>query len=431
MSEYKEVQIGPKTVKIPKEWERTNLDSISKNSGQYGANQSAISFDENEYRYIRVTDLTENGYLSDDDKKSIPKGDNEKYKLKKGDIVFARTGTPGLTYVFNENESNMDYAFAGYLIRYELTDDINSKYLSYFTQSYNYWSWIKSTQRSTTLSNINASEFRSLPIIKPPLPEQRRIAEILSTVDDAIQKTDEVIEKAERLKKGLMQDLLTKGIGHTEFKEVQIGPKKMKIPKEWDRACLESISKNSGQYGANQSAIPYDKKEYRYIRVTDLSENGRLSDEDKKSISKEGNEKYKLKKNDIVFARTGTPGLTYVFNENDSNVDYAFAGYLIRFELKRDMFSKYLSYYTQSYHYWSWIKSTQRSTTLSNINASEFRTLPIPLPPLPEQRRIAEILSSLDCKIQKERSYKERLQHLKKGLMQDLLTGKVRTKNLT
>ena len=411
---YEEVRIGPKKVKIPEEWQRVSLESISKNSGQYGANQSAIPFDENEYRYIRVTDLTENGHLSNEEKKSIPKEDNEKYELKNGDIVFARTGTPGLTYVFNENDSNIDYAFAGYLIRFELKDNIDSNYLSYYTQSYHYWSWIKSTQRSTTLSNINASEFRTLPIIKPSSSEQRRIAEILSIVDDAIQKTDEVIEKAERLKKGLMQNLLTKGIGHDEFKEVQIGPKTVEIPERWEVSVLSDVSDiKMGQsppgssYNENGNGMPFFQGNAEFNDIYPIVE--KWTTDPKKTADK----------NDILISVRAPVG-----EINIAPKECCIGRGLSSIKANKKSLNKYLFYILKENK--DQLKSFSQGSTFKSINSDVLQNFSIPIPPLEEQKKILNIISKIDNKIQKEKSHKEKLQTLKKGLMQDLLTGKVR-----
>ena len=423
---YEEVRIGPKKVKIPEEWQRVSLESISKNSGQYGANQSAIPFDENEYRYIRVTDLTENGHLSNEEKKSIPKEDNEKYELKNGDIVFARTGTPGLTYVFNENDSNIDYAFAGYLIRFELKDNIDSNYLSYYTQSYHYWSWIKSTQRSTTLSNINASEFRTLPIIKPSSSEQRRIAEILSIVDDAIQKTDEVIEKAERLKKGLMQDLLTKGIGHDEFKEVQIGPKTVEIPVEWDIKTLgneEGLCKVETGGTPKTSTDEYWNGDIPWVTPTDITNNDQIyiSDSERK-ITKEGlrNSSAKLLPvGSILLTTRATIGEASI-NTVPMATNQGFKSLICKEETNNE-FLYYLIHQEKER-----LASLGGGSTFDEVSKKDVVGFEVVSPPVKEQKKIAKILTTIDSKIKKEDKYKERLKNLKKGMMQDLLTGKIR-----
>jgi len=228
------------------------------------------------------------------------------------------------------------------------------------------------------------------------------------------------------LKKGLMQDLLTKGIGHDEFKEVQIGPKTVEIPDEWKVEPLGNLSIGKPRYGANASSIGFDKALPRYVRITDISEDGHLKDDDKKSLPEKKATDYILKENDLVFARSGaTVGKTYLYDKEDGKC--AYAGYLIRFKLNTDIIvPKFSLYFTHSWLYYSWVKSMIRATSQPNINATEYSSLNFVVPPVSEQQNISEIIDSLDYKIQKEKSYKQNLQHLKKGLMQDLLTGKVR-----
>ena len=103
--------------------------------------------------------------------------------------------------------------------------------------------------RNHGLLNVGVNDFFQLNIIIPPLPEQKKIASILSKVDEQIELTDNLIEKTKDLKKGLMQNLLTKGIGHTEFKETEIG----KIPMGWEVKSLKSIAEIC--YGKNQKSI--------------------------------------------------------------------------------------------------------------------------------------------------------------------------------
>ena len=95
--------------------------------------------------------------------------------------------------------------------------------------SVHYWKWINSIRNEGVQPNVNAEQYSYMPIPYPSLKEQQKIASILSNVDELIQKTEQIIEQTQRLKKGLMQRLLTKGIGHTKFKKTELG----EIPEEW------------------------------------------------------------------------------------------------------------------------------------------------------------------------------------------------------
>ena len=122
---WKFEKIGPVSVEIPSDWDMVTLNDVSNNSGQYGANESAQEFDKNEFRYIRITDISENGVLKNTDKQSIPIEGNEKYCLEEGDLLFARTGSVGRSYIYSEDDSDVPCAFAGYLIRYKINKKIN------------------------------------------------------------------------------------------------------------------------------------------------------------------------------------------------------------------------------------------------------------------------------------------------------------------
>jgi len=223
----KQTEIG----RIPKEWKVVRLgDSEISEAIYYGITAKACSY-KTELKMLRTTDIKD--FIFDYQKLpycEITDSRNQisQYKLFEGDIIVSRAGTVGVSILVDRNYE--DVIFGSYLIKVKFKKEaIYPRYIHYFFQSYIYWNHIKKAQGST-LKNINLPLLRSLTLLLPPLPEQKKIAEILSTVDNTIEKVDEVISKTERLKKGLMQELLTKGIGHKEFKDTEIG----RVPREWE-----------------------------------------------------------------------------------------------------------------------------------------------------------------------------------------------------
>jgi type I restriction enzyme S subunit len=255
----------------------------------------------------------------------------------------------------------------------------------------------------------------------PPLPEQQKIAEILSTVDDAIQKSDKIIQKTQLLKNGLLHHLLTRGIGHGKFKQTEIG----EIPEEWEVRTVSDLCEKP-EYGYTQSATekPIGPK---FLRITDIQDGGVNWDEVPycecpDSLIK----KYLLQPGDILFARTGaTTGKSYLISECPRSV---FASYLIRVRTKEGIIPNFLFYFFNSSFYWKQVKQNMVGSTQGGMNASLLSRLRVQVPPLVEQQKIAEILSTVDKKIETETERKERLQKIKTGLMNDLLTGKRRVK---
>lgn len=165
----------------------------------------------------------------------------------------------------------------------------------------------------------------------PPLPEQRRIAQILSTWDRAIERTQRLIDALEKRKKGLMQQLLT-------------GKKRLKgFEKEkWDVKKLQDCTIDQPQYGINSSATNYTDKLPTYLRITDITEDGKFNPDQKSSVNDNNYENYLLEEGDIVFARTGnSTGKSYLYNSEDGPL--VFAGYLIKFKLSSKVILPFLS----------------------------------------------------------------------------------------
>lgn len=174
----------------------------------------------------------------------------------------------------------------------------------------------------------------------------------------------------------------------------------------WKEYSLKDISLDKGQYGIAESAIPYQLNSPRYLRITDITDDGFLINEGKVSVNVNSNqyEKYLLKKNDIVFARTGaSAGRSYVYEEKVEPL--IVAGFLIRYRLNPEIVnSRFMRYYTISRHYRDWVNSIATGSTRPNINQKMFSSMRLYLPPLEEQQKIVNILTSFDEKIENNMS---------------------------
>lgn len=301
---------------------------------------------------------------------------------------------------------------------------VDSSFVVFFLNSQPALNRAKVLATGTTRQRISRKELEGVPLIAPSLPEQKEIAEILTTVDDAIEKTNQIIDKTKELKKGLMQRLLTRGIGHKKFKKSEIG----EIPVGWELKRLSDLCIGKPEYGANTPAI--DKTDHlpRYIRITDITKDGKLLASTWQSIETEFAKGYMLKEGDLLFARSGaTVGKSYLFRKEGGAC--AFAGYLIRFKPNTPIFSPdFLFHFTHSYIYYNWVKRMLRAGAQPNINAKEYSNMKVPSPPIKEQKRIVAILNSIDDQLEKELNHKDQLNLLKKGLMQVLLTGRLRVR---
>ncbi|MGX6510106.1 restriction endonuclease subunit S [Rhodococcus sp. SJ-2] len=189
----------------------------------------------------------------------------------------------------------------------------------------------------------------------------------------------------------------------------------------WPVATLSDISHGKGQYGVGLSSREWVSGDPRYIRITDIDENGCLNSN---RVAPDGDEgswaKALLNPGDLLFARSGaTVGKAYL--HSDGSQPAVYAGYLIKFELDLDRaVPEYVFRYTQSLQYWRWIANSQRVVAQPNINAQQYAALPIPLPPIEEQRRIAAILDHADALRAKRREALARLDELTQSIFVDM-----------
>lgn len=173
-------------------------------SGQYGSNTSAVDYIEGSPRYIRITDINEDGSLNDDVKSAEIYED--KYLLQKDDMVFARTGaTVGKTYL-HENGTAI---YAGYLIKYHPNEClVRSKYLKAFTHSDTYYNWVNKTQKVGAQPNISATQYDGMPILVPSLENQDTYIMIYNQADKSISELRKSIDAIDKVIKSLINENL-------------------------------------------------------------------------------------------------------------------------------------------------------------------------------------------------------------------------------
>ena len=269
------------------------------------------------------------------------------------------------------------------------------------------------------------SDFSRLPILLPPVSEQRAIAGVLDAIDETIERTEAVIAATERLRDSLLHELLTRGVPgwHRKWKEVAgVGT----MPECWEVVRLGEVC-TSPQYGAPARSIPFDPRLPRYVRITDLTDDGRLRNEDARSASPDQVKGYELEPGDLLFARSGaTVGKTYLYRTGDGPCVYA--GYLIRFRpLRERALPEYVELMTRSQWYWRWVASILRAGAQPNINAAEYSSLRIALPSLTEQLATVDAMESVGMARLTACEKRKSLQSLKSALADALLTGRIRT----
>ncbi|MGG3921392.1 restriction endonuclease subunit S [Geobacillus thermodenitrificans] len=345
----------------------------------------------------------------------------EKLKAKvhpKDTVIFPKVGAALLTN--KRRILSKPSLFDNNIMGIKPKKELLPLYLYYFMLTIDFAKYVQ----SGAVPSINKTIIDNIPINLPSLPEQRKIADILSSVDEAIEKTEAIIEQTEKVKKGLMQQLLTKGIGHTKFKKTEIG----EIPEEWDIKRLEELSDRIFVGIATSTTEHYCETGIPIIRNQNIKENF-LDSNDMMFITEHfdmENRNKKLKPGDILTVRTGYPGTSCVVPDSFEGAQ-TFTTLVTR--PKHSIIdAEFLCRYINSHIGKKYVLGGQVGGAQKNLNVSVMAKLPVPVPPMNEQKKIRDILISFENKILYEKHQLKTLENLKKSLMQSLLTGKVRVK---
>lgn len=206
------------------------------------------------------------------------------------------------------------------------------------------------------------------------------------------------------------------------YKQTEVGV----IPEDWGVEPLGDCLTGRPSYGINAPAVPYSDQLPVYIRITDITANGRFVPTERVSVRSEMSSNYYLEDGDIVFARTGASvGKSYRYNADDGPLVYA--GFLIRVRPNANkLLPAFASAYLTTGGYSRWVRLMSMRSGQPGINGNEYAQLPIPLPPLPEQRAIAAALSDVDALLGGLNRLIAKKRDLKQAAMQQLLTGHTR-----
>ena len=271
----------------------------------------------------------------------------------------------------------------------------------------------------STFKELSKRALESTYVPLPPLEEQWGIAEVFSSVDETIETTERLIGRLERLKRGLMQELLTKGIGHREYKQTPIG----KIPKEWQVVKLGDVAKID-----TRAVTPKPGVKYYYIGLEYIeSDTGRLlkHPEDLTDGSEIRSTKYYFTANHVLYGKL-RPYLNKValpLRDGICSTDI-----LPILPNTRVVLREYLAYVLLHTRFVSYATARMKGTNHPRVNPREILGYKFPLPPIDEQKIIVKTLSALNKWIDAEKKRKEKLECLKRGLMGLLLTGRVRVR---
>ena len=282
--------------------------------------------------------------------------------------------------------------------------------------------------------DLGISDFMRVPVLLPPLSEQSAIASYLDTqcakIDEIIAQAKASIENYKQWKASIIYEAVTKGLDPNVEMKDSGGEWIGKVPMRWTIVRLKYLLSTPLQYGANETGLPYDESLPRYIRITDITLDGKLKTSGMQSLSEEKSEGYILDDEDILLARSGaTVGKAFYYRESYGKA--AFAGYLIRAKINSaKALPKFIYYSTMSAGYEKWKETAVIQATIQNIGASRYNEYSLAIPPIAEQLRIIEFLDDkmekIDSLMAEKQSLIDDLESYKKSLIYEVVTGKRR-----
>ncbi len=318
-----------------------------------------------------------------------------------------------------------------YDVLYRKNQAFSDKFLIY------YFLYIDDAKRFKPLykglrKTVPFDSFMSYKIPVPPIQEQDAMVAYLDAatakIDEAIAQQQRMIDLLNERKKIIISKAVTRGLdSRSNVKDSGVDWIGF-VKSDWIVFKLKYLLKERLMYGANESAESNNESFPRYIRITDIDEDGNLRPDTFVSLSPSKAEPFLLQKGDILLARSGaTAGKAFLFDED---IHACFAGYLIKATLGEKLIPEYLYYYTSSGIYDNWKNSIFIQATIPNIGAEKYGALQIPLPTIDEQKQIVHFL---DVEVGKIKDaiidFKKQiafLQERKQIIINDVVTGKVK-----
>jgi len=421
---FQETEIGL----IPKDWEVVKIgDLFDLQQGKAMSPKSRLGISPRPFlRTVNVlwgrVDLSTLDYMDFTDDKIT------RLCLRPYDLLVCEGGEIGRTAMWQGEIEVCGYQNHIHRLRKRRQDVWPEFYMYWVQAAFLIFGLYAGQEIRTTIPNLSGGRLRSFLVPKPPLPEQRKIAKVLGIIQRTIEQQDKIIETAKKLKKSLMKKLFTEGLGHTEFKNTEIG----QIPASWGVVRLGDVATLQGGY-AFKSA-DYVSEGIRLFKIANVSLGSVCWDEvsylpfDYSKIYSS----YILKEGDIIIAMTrpiihnGIKAARITSRDSPSLLNQRVGRFLIKGRIISDFL--YQIIFTPKF-----IKEIRLKALGShqpNISAKKIGSIEIPLPPISEQQKIAHILNTFDRKIDVEERRKATFNELFKSMLGKLMTGEVRLKDV-
>ncbi len=411
-------------IEIPKEWQVKRIKDVCIINSENLNLDKLNDFDE--ICYIDISSIDTQNYRIQKYQK-IPKSTlpSRARRITKKNNIIISTVRPYLKATA-KIEAKHDYfvCSTGFAVL-EAKNQIDHDFLFQWVLGEKFVNYLISNMVGSNYPAVNTKDIEDGPVILPPYSEQQIISSILSNVDSIIHQTQQLINNLQLLKKGLMQQLFSQGIGHKEFQDTKQG----RIPKEWEVVKLEQlIEVKSGKRLPKGEKFSKIQTSYPYIRVLDFKDGTinlnnleYLTPQLKKILNK-----YTISSEDVYISIAGSIGIVGLVPNELNNANLTENAANLSIKEKKKLTKEFLYYYLDSSIGQKEIRLRKTITTLPKLAFKRIEKIPIVLPSIHEQKQLTSFLINLDRIIEEEIVNLNELMKIKQGLMQNLLTGKKR-----
>ena len=346
----------------------------------------------------------------------------------KGDVLFGKL-RPYLAKVVHVG---FDGVCTTEILVLKPRQEVDGRFIFFLLLSDGFISLVNSMTFGAKMPRASSEQVGNIVAPLPPLPEQRAIAAYLDRETASI---DALIARKQRLI-SLLQEKRTALISHAVTRSLDASaPLKPsgvewlgEIPAHWEVKRLKQVCKKSALYGANEAATNYVEEGVRFLRTSDIDDDGKLRNNGAVYMERDLIADYLLEDGDLLLSRSGTLGRSFVYREK-AHGQCAYAGYLVCFRLNARMIPEFAFYFTKSREFADWLSLSVIQATIGNVNGQKFANVAIPTPPILEQRAIAAYLdretAKIDILIAKIRQHIAKLQEYRTAVISAAVTGKI------
>lgn len=422
---------------IPEDWDISKF----KNSSNLYVGDSIKDNEKDKYldkddakAYVATKDLIIDENMVDFSNTLYVKNDNLKFKTapKGSSLICIEGGSAGRKKAFLDR----DVCFVNKLCCINPLNSMDKKYMFYLISNQAFEQEFDKYIQGL-IGGVSINKLSNFNIPLPTLKEQHKISSFLDNevnkINISIGYIYEQIENLKNYKKSVITEAVTKGLDkNVEMKDSEIewiG----EIPKHWEIIRLKYGLTEKMKYGASEEGVEFSETLPRYIRITDIDQNGNLKSTGKQSLPENKSVGYILEDNTVLFARSGaTVGKTFLYKKEYGRS--AYAGYLIAAKTNNIiLLGIWLYYFTFSDAYYNWTRQMFSQSTIQNINAEKYSNMPLPITGISNQLKIIDYLNKktklIDDSIAIKQKQLETLEEYKKSLIYEYVTGKKEVKD--